>query len=93
MRVMIVPAGGFGKSAPIVLEASQVILSHSDGTHFAVAAEYGDGGVAIAHAQDKDFNRLLGSLGINRLTVCDTLELPKPPPGARLIAGPALPGS
>lgn len=90
MRVTIIPAGGLGRSAPVVIEAAQVYLSHPDGTHFAVAAEYGpDGAVQFAHAKDKNFNRVLNDLGVKRFTICDQLELPKPPPGARLVAGPS----
>jgi len=89
VRVTLIPKGGVGRHPPLVLEAAQVLVAHDDGTPLAVAAEYGpDGGVAASHALDQDFNRMLELLGIRRTTVCDRVEVAKPPSGARLIAGP-----
>lgn len=89
MRVVIVPAGGIGRSPPIVLAACQVVVENDDGTVLAIAAEYGpDDAVKLAHAGDEDFNRTLAELGYTKFTVCDRIQLPPAPPGARLVAGP-----
>jgi len=89
MILQIIPKGGIGHSAPLVLEATQVLVLDGKGTILAVAADHGPvRGYCIGHAQDADFNRTLATLGIHRFTICDTLHLPKAPTGgARIIAG------
>jgi hypothetical protein len=89
VRLVVIPAGGLGRYQPIVLDAAQFVVELPDGTPIAVGAEYGpDGAVAFSQAKDPDFNRVAASLGVRSLTVCERLELPKPPPGARLVACP-----
>lgn len=88
MRVVVYTRGGL-LAAPVVLEATQVLVEQSNGTVVAAAAEYGpDGSVAVAHCADPDFNEMLDRLGVGRATVCDAIQLPRPPAGARLVAGP-----
>lgn len=83
-----------GRLAPLTLCATQVVVYQDNGTPIAAAAEYGmENSQAVAKAGDADFNTLLRNLGVEQRVVCDTLELPKPPPGARLIAGPDVGGS
>ena len=90
MRVLLVPRGGLGRSAPLALEASVVLVEHDDGTAVMVAAEYGNNDVAASHAGEADFNQTLARLGFDRLTVCDRLELDPPPSTrARLVTGPS----
>jgi hypothetical protein len=89
MILEIIPDGGIGRGAPIRLLATQIIVRLDDGTPVAVAAHYGDGtSYAVSMAGKDDFNRILRNLGVHQTVICDTIELPKPPPGARLIAGP-----
>lgn len=89
MIVEIIPADGIGKGRPIVLAACQVVVKQNNGTPICVAAEYGpDRCQAVAKVGDDDFQRTLYALGIHQTVICDTLSLSKPPPGARLIAGP-----
>ena len=88
MRLKILPKG-IGGAEPLVLEATLVLVELDDGTPIMVSGEYGpEGAVRSAHAGDKDFNQTLHALGINRTVICDTIALPPPPPGARIIAGP-----
>lgn len=89
MIVEIVPDSGIGRGQPIVVAASQVVIRLSDGTPVAVAARYGsDGGYAVYHVKDPDFHKMLRALGVHTTVVVDNLSMPKPPPGARLVAGP-----
>lgn len=86
MIVEIIPAVG---QQPIVLVAAQVVVRNEDGTPVAAAATYGpDDTIAVTHVKDKDFNQMLRNLGVNMTVIVDTLQLPKPPAGARLLLGP-----
>jgi hypothetical protein len=89
VRVTVVPAGGLGRAAPVEIDASQVFVSDDRGTVLAVSAEWGpDAAVLHSHAGLPDFNKVLAQLGVGLLTVCDRVQLPPPPQGARLVAGP-----
>ncbi len=71
------------------LDITQAVIRQNNGTPIAVAAEYGpEGAQAICHLGDEDFHRMLRNLGIDEPVICDLLELPRPSPEARLIAGP-----
>lgn len=86
MILEIIPEGGIGV-APIRINANQVVVRQTNGTVIAVAAEYGiDRCQLVSHAGDDDFNDVLSKLSIKETTLCDTLTLPGPPPGARLIS-------
>ena len=77
------------RTGPVRIEAQQVVLRQDNGAPVCVAAHYGpDGCYAVAHAGDKDFNRMLRALGVEAQVVCDTLAVPPLPAGARLLAGP-----
>lgn len=95
MIAKIIVAGGLGKAAQVLqLPVTQVILYREDGTPLACAAEYGmDGSVAVASAgwDVAEFHRMLRNLGEHRTVVVSTLQMPRPAPGARLVAGPGVP--
>ena len=44
----------------------------------------------VAHVKDANFHHVLRQLGITQTVICDTLVLDKPPPAARLVAGPGV---
>ena len=86
MILEIIPEGGLGV-APIRINANQIVVRQNNGTVIAVAAEYGiDRCQLVSHAGDDDFNDVLSKLSIKETTYCDTLTLPGPPSGARLIS-------
>ncbi len=90
MIVEIIPTGGVGGSTPIRLHAGQIVIRQDNGTPVVVAMEAGERRTQkIAKVGDKEFNRLLADAGVFEDVICDRLELPKPPPGARLVAGPS----
>jgi hypothetical protein len=97
MIVEIIPAEGVGKARPIIVTCNQIVIRQDNGTPIGVFAHYGpDGAYAAsiaAHcrkcgAAPDDFNRMLQALGVHSTVIVDRLQLPKPAPGARLIAGP-----
>lgn len=89
MIVQLLVADG-GRLRPLTVHATQVLVCQDNGTPIAVAAEYGtDASQAVSKVGDADFNTTLKALGVPHEVVCDVLDLPKPPPGARLIAGPS----
>lgn len=89
MIAEIIPKGGLGTGQPLVIDVAQIILRYPNGTPFAIAALYGqDRSVACSMAGMKDFNTLLHRLGVDMTVIVDTIEMPPPPPGARLIHGP-----
>jgi hypothetical protein len=74
---------------PIRLNISQFVVRQDNGTPISVGAEYGpDQSQAVSCVGNKDFERMLRILGIKDTVVVHTLQMPKPQPGARLIAGP-----
>lgn len=87
MIVELILAGGIGKEGGVLrVDAAQVLLRQDNGTAFCVAFHYGpDKAYAVAHAADKDFNRLLGLCGHRETVIANTLQLPGPPPGAVLL--------
>jgi hypothetical protein len=86
--VEIISDSGIG-SAPIRLSINQIVIRQDNNTIIAVAAEYGmDKCQLVSHVGDDDFNEVLAKLGIHETTLCDTLQLPEPPTGARLISAP-----
>lgn len=84
---LLVSLGG-GAPRPLRLVCRQVLVRNGKGTPILVAAEHGpDGTQKVAHVRDKDFHRILRELGVHETVVCDRVELPQPPPGARLVSG------
>lgn len=82
-----------GGTAPLRIPCSQIVVRRNDGTPISLAAVFGpDGAIAVSIAGNDDFNRLLAALGVHTTVIADYLELPKPPPGARLVAGPGISG-
>jgi hypothetical protein len=91
MIVEIILSDGLGRAAPLVLRANQVVIRQDNDTPIVVAAHYGpDGACAVGSLghDAEEFNRFLRVLGINMTCVVSRLQMPKPPPGARLVAGP-----
>lgn len=89
MILEIIPEGGIGAGPPLVVRATQVLIRQDNGTPICVAAHFGpDRAYAVEKVGDADFNRTLRALGLRETVICDRLELPRPPPGARLIADP-----
>ena len=89
MIVELILSDGIGHSRPVRLSVSQILVRQDNGTPIMVAAEYGaNRSQCCAKVGDKDFLSVLQALGINETVICDRIEMPPPPPGARLIAGP-----
>jgi hypothetical protein len=85
----IIPEGGIGRGPPLVIAATQIVIRADDGTPICVAAHFGpERAYAVEKAGDPDFQRALRAMGIRETVICDRVELPKPPPGARLVADP-----
>jgi hypothetical protein len=88
MILEIVPEEGIG-GKPVRLVARQVVVRQDNGTPICAAAHFGpERAYVVLKVGDKDFNRMLKALGISDTVICDRLELPQPPPGARLISDP-----
>lgn len=86
MRVKIISQLG---QAPIVLDASVVIVEDDVGNPVMIGSDYGPPNTfVVAHIKDAGFNRICKALGIDRTAFVDTIEMPKPPAEARLIRGP-----
>lgn len=92
MIVEILPAAGLGRGEVLRIPASQMIVRNDDGTPISLAAVYGpDNSIAVSKVGDDDFQTMLRNLGVMMTVNVQRLELPKPPPGARLVAGPRPP--
>lgn len=63
-----------GDPEPIIADVSVVIVEDDNGVPVAVACEVGPGAICTAHARDEEFNRILKTLGIDRLVITDNLE-------------------
>ncbi len=97
MIVEVILSDGVGRSKPLVLHCNQVVIRQDNGTPIGVFAHFGpDGSYAASIAAScascgqgvEDFNRMLRNLGVHGTVIVDKLVLPKPPPGARLVASP-----
>lgn len=76
---------------PLRVQASLVVAQLDDGTPVLVAGDHGPaGGLRASNATDPDFQATLHELGINKTVLCDVLQMPGPPPGARLVRGSPL---
>ncbi len=87
MIIKLVPRVG---GEPIVLDVSQFVAYNAHGTPISVGAEYGSAGTQAVStvANPEEFNRFLKMLGVNTTVIVETLQLPKPAQGARLLVGP-----
>lgn len=86
MIIELIPRIG---GAPLRLDVSQFVVRQDNGTPISVGAEYGpEGAQAVSCVGCKDFQRMLRVLGVKDTVVVDTLHMPQPQPGVRLIAGP-----
>lgn len=86
MRITLIPRIG---GAPLVLDVNQFIVENEQGTPISVGAVYGpDGAAAVSCIGLDDFQRMLRVLGVHTTVVVDKLVMPKPQPGAKLLAGP-----
>lgn len=97
MIIEFIPAEGVGRGRPVVLEVTQVVIRQDNGTPIGIALKFGpEGADAIALSEkisgaiagDGDFERLLQAAGIHDVVICDRLQIPKPHPGAVLVADP-----
>jgi hypothetical protein len=89
MIVELIQRGGLGRSKPIVLDVTQIVVRQNNGTPIYVCAHYGpDDACAHSVAGMEDFNRYLRVLGIDMTVVVSTIQIPGPPPGAKLLTGP-----
>ena len=89
MIVKLLPKIG---GRPIVMDVSQFLVCQGNGTPIMVGAEHGtDNSQAVSMVGQPDFQRVLRLLGVNTTVVVDTLQMPAPQPGARLIADPTKP--
>lgn len=79
-----------GRSLPVRVPASQVIVYTDQMTPVMIAGEYGPAGVLrLSHLHDADFAQTLQSFGVGRHQLNITSIRTTPPPsGARLINGP-----
>jgi hypothetical protein len=89
MIVEIIADTGIGRSKPIVINASQIVVRQDNGTPIYVCAHYGPAN-ACAHSMVgmDDFDRYLKVLGINMTVVVSKIALSGPPCGAKLLTGP-----
>ena len=97
MIVEVILSDGIGRASPLVLHANQLVVRQDNGTPIGVFAHYGPEGAYAASISAscthcgkgvEDFNRMLRALGVHSTVVVDKLVLPKPPPGAKLVASP-----
>lgn len=70
-----------GDKNPIIAEVSVVVVEGDDGTPVMVACDVGNGGICASSAKDEDFNRVLRTLGIDKLVITDNLDAALKPPG------------
>ncbi len=90
MIIELLVADADGRVRPLTLHVTQAVVRNGAGTPIlAVAADYGPQRAQIvARIGDRDFNASLRRLGIFESPGINYLQVQKPAPGARLIAGP-----
>ena len=61
---------------PIILEASQVLITTEGGDPISVAAVYGGtSGIQVSHCNDPEFNSVLSGLGIDRTVISEHMKV------------------
>lgn len=89
MIVEVVLDGAFGREPPLVLRVTQVVAYQDNGTPVALLAEGGpERSQVVTMIGQEDFRRQLRAFGVASDVRCDRIVLPRPAPGARLVAGP-----
>ena len=72
-----------GDPSPIVAQVSVVLIEQDDGTAISIACEM-NGMIHVSHCNDPDFNRVLQTLGFDKLTIveniADMMVKPNEPP-------------
>lgn len=93
MIIELLVLDGEGNLRPVTLRVTQAVVRTGAGTPIlAVAASYGpQGAQLVSKIGDADFVASLRKLGIFETPRIDYVQLSKPVPGARLIAGPGNP--
>lgn len=59
---------------PIVHDVSVVVIENDDGKPIAVACNVGPGMDTVAHAGDPEFNRILHTLGFDKVIIANVLD-------------------
>ena len=73
-------------SPPLTLPASLVIVEDEFGNPLSVACALDTQQAVVSKAGDKDFSRVLQTLGLDRTVIVSPLPpAPKPPAGAQLL--------
>ena len=67
-----------GDTHPIDQEVAVVLIEGEHGQPVAVACDLGQGAIHTSHAGDEDFNRVLMTLGFDKLVVTEVLDQKEP---------------
>ena len=73
---------------PKETDARVVIIEDLYDNPIAVVCELATGMTTVVSASDEDFNRVLKSLGIDKLVINTNVEAPSAPEGAKLLYDP-----
>ena len=85
IHTTVIPRVG---AEPVEIDGSTVIVSDSLGNPLVVLAEIADGTTMITTINDDDFNRVLESLGLDKVVVNNRLVIDGPPSNAELLYDP-----
>jgi hypothetical protein len=86
MRIEIVDKVG---TPPVRLPATRFVVYQDNATPVVAGAEFGSNREPTVAMVGMDrFEQVLRLLGVTAKVAVQTLQMPKPPPGARLVAGP-----
>lgn len=84
-HIEAIPAGGVGRTQPLRIKATQLILRTEDGTPFGVVTDLGpERSYRLVKVGDPDFAKVLKEMGLPPVT-CDTFHAPRPAAGSRLL--------
>jgi hypothetical protein len=85
MVIAVVPKIG---EHPVTLPARRFVVYQDNGTPIVAGVEFGSNQPSVAMVGMDRFQQILGLCGITTRVDVQTIQMPKPQPGARLVAGP-----
>lgn len=64
----------FGDLHPIIADVAVVVVEADDGSPLSVACDVGNGTICASVVGNDDFDRILQTLGFNKMTIVENLD-------------------
>jgi len=91
VKILIYPKNILHGSPVVIEDGGTVIVMHDDNDPVMVADIYDEetGAIRAAHNRDPEFRHVMAQISGLKVSKCDTLYIPPPAEGSRLIRSPS----